>query len=69
MPGQVPSEFDQGTMPRKAIFKRYPQAIPGSMAISKAERPPCVMTCPAHVNCQGYVALVGERPVSPRPTT
>ncbi len=58
-PVEVPSEFDQGTMPRKAIFKRYPQAIPGTMAISKAARPPCVMTCPAHVNCQGYVALVG----------
>ena len=59
-PIQVPSEFDEGAGPRKAIFKRYPQAIPAAMAISKAERPPCVMTCPAHVNCQGYVALVGE---------
>jgi heterodisulfide reductase subunit A-like polyferredoxin len=59
-PVQVPSEFDQGTMGRKAIFKRYPQAIPGGMAIGKSERPPCVMTCPAHVNCQGYVALIGD---------
>jgi len=59
-PIEVPSEFDENTTPRKAIYKRYPQAIPGGMAISKAERPPCVMTCPAHVNCQGYVALVGE---------
>jgi heterodisulfide reductase subunit A-like polyferredoxin len=59
-PVEVPSEFDQGTMDRKAIFKRYPQAIPGSMAISKSDRPPCVLNCPAHVNCQGYVALVGD---------
>jgi len=59
-PVALPSEFDQGTMARKAIFKRYPQAIPGGMAISKAERPPCVLTCPAHVNCQGYAALIGE---------
>ena len=59
-PIEVPSEFDQGTMGRKAIFKRYPQAIPGAMAISKADRPPCVLACPAHVNCQGYSALVGE---------
>jgi len=59
-PVEVPSEFDEGTMGRKAIFKRYPQAIPGAMAISKAERPPCVLTCPAHVNCQGYIALIGE---------
>jgi len=59
-PVEVPSEFDEGTMPRKAIFKRYPQAIPGAMAISKANRPPCVLACPAHVNCQGYVALIGD---------
>ena len=58
-PVEVPSEFDQGLAGRKAIFKQYPQAIPGGMAISKAARPPCVMTCPAHVNCQGYVALIG----------
>jgi len=60
-PVTVPSEFDQGTASRKAIFKRYPQAIPGAMAISKSERPPCVMACPANVNCQGYVALIGDR--------
>ena len=59
-PVQVPSEFDQGTMTRKAIFKRYPQAIPGGMAISKADRAPCVLTCPAHVNCQGYAALIAD---------
>ncbi len=59
-PVEVPSEFDEGTMPRKAIFKRYPQAIPGAMAISKGDRPPCVLTCPAHVNCQGYTALIGD---------
>ena len=60
-PVEVPSEFDEGTMSRKAIYKRYPQAIPGAMAISKAERAPCVLTCPAGVNCQGYVALVSDR--------
>jgi len=59
-PVELPSEFDEGLMNRKAIFKRYPQAIPGTMAISKIERPPCVLACPAHVNCQGYVALVGQ---------
>jgi len=59
-PVHLPSEFDAATTSRTAIFKRYPQAIPGAMAISKADRPPCVLTCPAGVNCQGYVALVGE---------
>ncbi len=59
-PVQLLSEFDENSMPRKAIYKRYPQAIPGAMAISKGDRPPCVLACPAHVNCQGYVALVGD---------
>jgi heterodisulfide reductase subunit A-like polyferredoxin len=57
-PVAVPSEFDEGLMPRKAVFKAYPQAIPNAAAISKLNRPPCVLTCPAHVNCQGYVALI-----------
>ncbi|MFH1267273.1 MAG: FAD-dependent oxidoreductase, partial [Planctomycetota bacterium] len=60
-PVRVPSEFDEGTCTRKVIFKKYPQAIPAAMAISKVERPPCVLTCPAHVNCQGYSALIGDR--------
>jgi heterodisulfide reductase subunit A-like polyferredoxin len=55
-PVAVPSEFEQGLMDRKAVFKAYPQAIPNAVAISKLERPPCVLTCPANVNCQGYVA-------------
>ena len=59
-PVNVLSEFDEGTMFRKAIYKRYPQAVPGTVAISKANRPPCVLTCPASVNCQGYVALIGD---------
>ena len=57
-PVTVPSEFDEDLQGRKAIFKRYPQVIPGAMAISKADRAPCVLACPAHVNCQGYAALI-----------
>ncbi len=59
-PVELPSEFDEDLGTRKAIFKPYPQAIPGAMAISKTERPPCVLACPAGVNCQGYVALVAQ---------
>jgi heterodisulfide reductase subunit A-like polyferredoxin len=57
-PVLMPSEFDEGLMARKAVYKRYPQAVPNAAAISKLNRPPCVLTCPANVNCQGYVALV-----------
>ena len=59
-PIHIPSEFDEGTMDRRAVYKRYPQAIPGALAITKAERPPCVLTCPTGTNVQGYVALVAE---------
>jgi len=59
-PVSIPNEFDQGLSLRKAIYKAYPQAIPNAMAISKLERPPCGLTCPAGVNVQGYVALISQ---------
>ena len=54
------NEFDEELGPRTAIHKRYPQAIPNAMLISKTERPPCVITCPTSVNVQGYAALAAE---------
>ena len=57
-PVSIPFEFNEGLMNRKAAYKAYPQAIPNAMAISKENRAPCVQTCPAGVNVQGYVALV-----------
>jgi len=57
-PVALPSEFEEGLADRKAVFKAYPQATPNAVAISKLNRPPCVLTCPANVNCQGYVALI-----------
>ena len=59
-PVSLPSEFDEETMDRRAIHKRYPQAIPGEVAISKANRPPCVITCLADTRPQAYLALVAE---------
>jgi heterodisulfide reductase subunit A-like polyferredoxin len=59
-PVETPSEFDGGMANRKAVYKRYPQAIPGAPAVSKADRAPCVLTCPASVNCQGYAALIAK---------
>jgi len=43
---------------RKATYKLYAQAIPGSFAIEKRDTAPCTMSCPAHLNVQGYVAMV-----------
>jgi heterodisulfide reductase subunit A-like polyferredoxin len=54
------NEFEEGLNTRKATYRRYPQAIPGSMAISKINRPPCKLNCPAGCNGQGYIALISQ---------
>ena len=59
-PVDVKNEFEQGLSLRKAIFKRFPQAVPGAFAITKAARPPCKITCPAGCNGQGYIALTSQ---------
>ncbi len=59
-PVEVDSEFDVGLTKRKAIFIPYPQAVPSIFTVDKKERPPCVRTCPAHVNVQGYIALTSK---------
>ncbi len=59
-PVDLINDFEQGLSTRKAIHKRYPQAIPGAYSISKAARPPCKLTCPAGCNGQGYIALISK---------
>ena len=59
-PVALPSEFEQGLSNRKATYKRYPQAIPSAMAISKNGTSPCKIACPAHISVQGYVALIAS---------
>ena len=57
-PIEVPDEYNKGLNARKAIFKMYPQAIPGAYGITKRSVSPCKATCPAHVSIQGYIALI-----------
>lgn len=59
-PVKLPSEFEQGLTTRKAIHKRYPQAIPSAMAISKRGTAPCTIACPTHISVQGYIALIAQ---------
>jgi len=59
-PVELPNEFNLGLNGRKAIAKRYPQAVPAQFAISKRERPPCQTACAAGTNVQGYVALTAQ---------
>ena len=55
-----PSEWDEGLGTRNAIYRSFPQAVPITYAIEKLDRAPCTITCPARINVQGYVQLIGQ---------
>ena len=59
-PVELPNEYDLGLSTRKAAYKLYPQAIPGGYTIQKADMAPCRLACPAGLNVQGYVQMVGQ---------
>jgi len=59
-PIRVEDEYNEGLCARKAIFKRYPQAIPGAFAVTKRGTAPCRAACPAHVSVQGFIALIND---------
>ncbi len=56
-----PNEFNAQLNTRKAIYKRYPQAIPNAFAIEKRGEAPCRNACPIEQRAMGYVALIRER--------
>ncbi len=59
-PVSLPSEWDEGLADRKAIYRSFPQAVPITFTIDKKDRAPCTTTCPAGINVQGYVQLIGQ---------
>lgn len=59
-PVLVPDRFNEGLSLRRAIYKRYPQAVPNAYAIEKRGISPCRDACPAHQRAQGYIALIRE---------
>ncbi len=59
-PVSLPNSWDQALGTRKAIGRTFPQAIPITYTIEKKDRAPCVGTCPAGINVQGYVQLIGQ---------
>ena len=59
-PVEVINPFNEDLDDRKAAYKNFAQAAPGAYTISKKDRSPCTMTCPANVNAHGYVALTGQ---------
>ncbi|MGD8915991.1 MAG: FAD-dependent oxidoreductase, partial [Syntrophobacterales bacterium] len=54
------NEYDQGLSTKKATYKRYPQAVPGTYAIEKLDRSPCTNGCPNQVNAHAYTALIAQ---------
>ena len=59
-PVTVPNEFDMDLADRHAIYVPFPQAVPNKYTIDKRGWPPCKEACPAHIDVQGYVALIGQ---------
>jgi len=59
-PVKVPSLFEMKQADRPAIFKAFPQAVPGTFVIEKFSRPPCKEACPIHQSASGYIALIRE---------
>ena len=60
-PVTIPDQFNEGLGVRSAAYLAYPQSVPRVYAIDKKDRPPCISTCPAHINVQGYVAMIKAR--------
>lgn len=53
-------EYNMGLSERRAVYRRYSQAVPGAYAIEKRGTAPCKAACPAHISVQGYIALAAE---------
>ncbi|UCE09886.1 MAG: FAD-dependent oxidoreductase [Candidatus Thorarchaeota archaeon] len=59
-PVEVPSEYEFGLANRTAIYRPFPQAVPNKYTIEKKGHATCRITCPAHVNIQGFVQLLHD---------
>ncbi len=59
-PVETPHQFEEGLSRRKAIYRNFPQAVPGSFLIDHPETAPCQAACPIGQDVQGYLALTAE---------
>lgn len=56
----ISNDYEENLSNRKAIFRRYEQAVPSTFGITKIDLSPCRTACPLHVNPQGYIALISK---------
>ncbi|RLB17300.1 MAG: 4Fe-4S ferredoxin, partial [Deltaproteobacteria bacterium] len=59
-PVSLPDEFNGRLSSRAATYIAYPQGVPLAYTIDKLDRAPCMSACPAHINVQGYVAMIKQ---------
>ena len=59
-PVEIPSEYEENLVSRKAIYRPFTQATPSAFGIEKRGIPPCRAACPLQVNAQGYIALISQ---------
>ena len=59
-PIEIPSEYEENLVNRKAIYRPFTQATPSAFGIEKRGIPPCRAACPLQVNAQGYIALISK---------
>ena len=61
-PVEVLHFYEENLTTRKAIYREFDQAVPGTFVIDKEGTPPCRAACPIHLNAHGYVmaAKAGE---------
>ncbi len=57
-PVQTVSLFQQLLANENAVYRMFPQAVPGAFAVHKEGTSPCRIACPAGVNPHAYVKLL-----------
>lgn len=56
----VPDTFNMKLSKRKAIYRSFPQAVPGTFLIDKRGPAPCKAACPINQDVPGYLAMIRE---------
>jgi NAD-dependent dihydropyrimidine dehydrogenase PreA subunit len=59
-PVTIIDPYEEGLKSRKAIYRRYSQAVPAAFAIEKLGTAPCRSGCPVGQRAQGYIALIAQ---------
>jgi heterodisulfide reductase subunit A-like polyferredoxin len=60
-PVQIPDQFNRALGERSAVAKYYAQATPNVFEIMKNGHAPCKVSCPVHINVQGYIQLIKKK--------